>query len=88
MIVTSSDKKKINVKYQNYDLDICYEVILSEEDLEVKKKQIESLRQSIERRKKLLSNEGYVTKAPKELVEKERKTLKEEEEKLRMLELN
>ena len=47
MIVTSSDKKKINVKYQNYDLDICYEVILSEEDLEVKKKQIESLRQSI-----------------------------------------
>ena len=88
MIVTSSDKKKINVKYQNYDLDICYEVILSEEDLEVKKKQIESLRQSIERRKKLLSNEGYVTKAPKELVEKERKTLKEEEEKLKMLELN
>ena len=88
MIVTSSDKKKINVKYQNYDLDICYEVKLSEEDLEVKKKQIESLRQSIERRKKLLSNEGYVTKAPKELVEKERKTLKEEEEKLRMLELN
>ena len=88
MIVKSSDKKKINVKYQNYDLDICYEVILSEEDLEVKKKQIESLRQSIERRKKLLSNEGYVTKAPKELVEKERKTLKEEEEKLRMLELN
>ena len=88
MIVKSSDKKKINVKYQNYDLDICYEVILSEEDLEVKKKQIESLRQSIERRKKLLSNEGYVTKAPKELVEKERKTLKEEEEKLKMLELN
>ena len=88
MIVTSSDKKKINVKYQNYDLDICYEVILSEEDLEVKKKQIESLRQSIERRKKLLSNEGYVTKAPKELVEKERKTLKEEEEKLKILELN
>ena len=88
MIVTSSDKKKINVKYQNYDLDICYEVILSEEDLEVKKKQIESLRQSIERRKKLLSNDGYVTKAPKELVEKERKTLKEEEEKLKILELN
>ena len=88
MIVKSSDKKKINVKYQNYDLDICYEVILSEEDLEVKKKQIESLRQSIERRKKLLSNEGYVTKAPKELVEKERKTLKEEEEKLKMLELS
>ena len=88
MIVKSSDKKKINVKYQNYDLDICYEVILSEEDLEVKKKQIESLRQSIERRKKLLSNDGYVTKAPKELVEKERKTLKEEEEKLKILELN
>ena len=88
MIVESSDKKKINVKYQSYDLDICYEVILSEEDLEIKKKQLGSLKQSIERRKKLLTNEGYVTKAPKELVEKERKTLIEEEEKLKMLELN
>ena len=48
----------------------------------LKQKQIEALKQSIERRKKLLANENYVNKAPQALVEKERKTLAEEEEKL------
>ena len=82
MIVQESTKNKINVKYQDYDLDIYYEIVLSKEDLELKQKQIESLKQSIERRKKLLANVNYVNKAPQELVEKERKTLAEEEEKL------
>ena len=86
LIVKSSEKEKINVKYQDYDIDICYEVVLSEEDKKLKEKQIESLRQSIERRKKLLANEGYLNKAPKELIEKERKTLAEEEEKLKNME--
>ena len=48
-------------------------------------KQISELESSIERRKNLLSNENYVAKAPKELVEKERLTLKAEEEKLAKL---
>ena len=82
MIVNKSNKKKLNVKYQDYDLDICYEIVLSEEDMALKQKQIEALKQSIERRKKLLANENYVNKAPQALVEKERKTLAEEEEKL------
>ena len=82
MIVNESNKKKLNVKYQDYDLDICYEIVLSEEDMALKQKQIESLKQSIERRKKLLANVNYVNKAPQALVEKERKTLAEEEEKL------
>ena len=82
MIVNESNKNKLNVKYQDYDLDICYEIVLSEEDMALKQKQIESLKQSIERRKKLLANENYVNKAPQALVEKERKTLAEEEEKL------
>ena len=82
MIVNESNKKKLNIKYQDYDLDICYEIVLSEEDMALKQKQIESLKQSIERRKKLLANENYVNKAPQALVEKERKTLAEEEEKL------
>ena len=86
MIVQESTKNKINVKYQDYDLDIYYEVVLSKEDLELKQKQIESLKQSIERRKKLLANVNYVNKAPQELVEKERKTLAEEEEKLKSME--
>ena len=82
MIVNESNKKKLNIKYQDYDLYICYEIVLSEEDMALKQKQIESLKQSIERRKKLLANENYVNKAPQALVEKERKTLAEEEEKL------
>ena len=82
MIVNESNKKKLNIKYQDYDLDICYEIVLSEEDMALKQKQIEALKQSIERRKKLLANENYVNKAPQALVEKERKTLAEEEEKL------
>ena len=40
---------------------------------------------SIERRKKLLANENYVNKAPKKIVELDRKKLKEEEEKLKNL---
>ena len=86
MIVSKSNKKKLNVKYQDYDLDICYEIVLSEEDKKQREKQIEVLKQSIERRKKLLANENYVNKAPQELVEKERKTLAEEEEKLKSME--
>ncbi len=85
MLVSESSKKKLNVKYHDYDLDICYEIVLSEEDKALKQKQIESLKQCIERRKKLLANENYVNKAPQELVAKERKTLAEEEEKLKLL---
>ena len=40
MIVNESNKKKLNVKYQDYDLDICYEIVLSEEDMALKQKQI------------------------------------------------
>ena len=87
-IVNDSSKKKINIKYLDYDINLYYEIVLSEEDKMLKIKQIESLKQSIERRKKLLENENYVNKAPKELVQKERITLKEEEEKLKLMEEN
>ena len=86
--VKESTKKKINVKYLDYDINLYYEIVLSEEDRALKAKQLESLKQSIERRKKLLANSSYVNKAPKELVEKERMTLKEEEEKLKLMEEN
>ena len=86
--VKESTKKKINVKYLDYDINLYYEIVLSEEDKMLKVKQLESLKQSIERRKKLLANSSYVNKAPKELVEKERMTLKEEEEKLKLMEEN
>ncbi len=86
MLVENSSKQKINIKYQNYNLDICYENVLNDEDLALKQKQIESLKQSIARRKALLANENYVNKAPQNLVEKERRTLVEEEEKLKLME--
>ena len=49
-------------------------------------KEIENLKQSIEKRKKLLSNENYTNKAPKNVVDLDRQKLKEEEEKLKHLE--
>ena len=76
---------KYSVIYKNYNLDIYYEKEVTEEDMMLLNKQISELESSIERRKNLLSNENYVAKAPKELVEKERLTLKAEEEKLAKL---
>ena len=46
---------------------------------------IKELKESIERREKLLANENYVTKAPKNVVDMDRKKLKEEKEKLKVL---
>ena len=66
-------------------MDIYYEKEVSEDDILLKEKQIKSLVASIERRKALLSNENYLSKAPEQLVENERKTLQEEQMKLKML---
>ncbi len=73
------DINKYNVTNSKYDVDIYFEKEVTEQDLLLKQKQIDSLKSSIERRKKLLSNEGYINKAPKNLVESEKQKLKEEE---------
>ena len=83
---------KINIKqYQviNGDLSliIYYEKNETKEEKLIKEKQIISLKASISRREALLANENYVNKAPKELVDKERITLEQEKEKLRMMEV-
>ena len=88
--INLDENKKLNgtkysVIYKNYNLDIYYEKEVTDEDMMLLNKQISELESSIERRKNLLSNENYVAKAPKELVEKERLTLKAEEEKLAKL---
>ena len=44
------------------------------------------MKQSIERREKLLSNENYVNKAPQNIVELDRKKLEEEKDRLKLLE--
>ena len=84
-IIDNSDLTKYSVVYKNYNLDIYYEKEVTEEDIALKNKQITELENSILRRKKLLSNENYVNKAPKELVEKEKLTLEEEIQKLEVL---
>ena len=76
---------KYNVSNSLYNIDIFYEKQVTEEELKLKEKQIESLKQSIERRTKLLSNENYVSKAPKQLVETEKQKLEEEENALKQL---
>ena len=74
-----------NVKAGSYEATIYYEKVLTDEEKQAKEKQIKDLENSIARRKNLLSNENYVAKAPQALVEKERETLKKEEELLETL---
>ena len=56
-----------------------------EVDMELVNKEIETLKSNIERREKLLSNTGYVNKAPKNLVDSEREKLEIEKNKLEEL---
>ena len=79
------DIKSYNVKTSSYEATIFYEKEETEEEKELKEKQIQELKQSIERREKLLSNENYVSKAPQNIVEMDRKKLEEEKEKLKTL---
>ena len=64
---------------------IYFEKIESKADKVLKEGQIKLLKASIERREKLLSNENYVNKAPKNIVELDRKKLEEEKKKLEEL---
>ena len=64
---------------------IFFEKVESEEDKLLKENQIQALQMSIARREKLLSNENYVNKAPKNIVELDRQKLEEEKKKLEEL---
>ena len=80
-VARTEDEAKKTLTDLGFDVTVVYEEDTSKDDGVV-------LKQSIERRKKLLANVNYVNKAPQELVEKERKTLAEEEEKLENMFLN
>ena len=58
-------------------------VKLTGEEKEARENLITSLKSSIERREKLLSNENYVNKAPANIVEMDRQKLEEEKNKLK-----
>ena len=64
---------------------IFFEKMETEADKILKQGQIEVLKKSIERRKKLLSNENYVNKAPKNIVDMDKQKLEEEKKKLEEL---
>ena len=64
---------------------IFFEKIETSADKAFKEAQIKLLTDSINRREKLLANENYVSKAPKNIVELDRKKLEEEKIKLKEL---
>ena len=69
--------------YNNLKIDICYDNTKNlEVELDSLQKEKEKLILSIERRKKLLSNENYLKKAPSEIVMKEKNDLAKEESRL------
>lgn len=84
LIVSEPIEDYQSINYKSSLIDITYffknEVNKSEIEADIKK-----LKDSIERRKKLLSNENYVNKAPKNIVDLDREKLKEEEAKLKLL---
>ena len=78
--------KEYKVSYGKLEAIIYYEKEVTEEDILAKEKQIESLKASILKREKLLSNAGFVSKAPEQLVNGEKIKLEEEKKLLSTLE--
>lgn len=74
-----------NVSSNNIKATIYFEKIETEEEKQLKENTINQLKQSIERREKLLSNPNYVSKAPANIVEMDRIKLEEEKNKLKEL---
>ena len=75
----------LTVNYSSSFINITYYYKGQEVDTAKVQAEIESLKKSIERRKNLLANESYVNKAPKNIVDMDRKKLEEEVEKLNKL---
>ena len=87
-LVSESEKDGDGIEIGLYDFFVKYLFDTSkskEEEIASAKAEIERLKGSIERRKKLLSNENYVNKAPSAVVEKERADLAKEEEEIKRL---
>ena len=83
IVEKSSYNGKVVVSYKNYELVIYYDNS-SNQLLELEKlmKEKNELEKSIMRREKLLANENYVAKAPKEIVASEQEKLAIEKERL------
>ena len=85
-IVESNTLEGIEVKTTNYEIKYIFDTTGNKEkELENLLKEKERLENSITRRKKLLSNENYCSKAPESIVNKEREDLQKEEEQLELI---
>ena len=85
MVKKPLDMKAYKVFSNRVKATIFFEKIETEADKVLKQGQIEILKASISRREKLLSNENYVNKAPKNIVDMDRQKLEEEKKKLEEL---
>ena len=84
----SSDLKSVIIPFKDSCVYLYYDGSLNDaKELEADIKERDRLISSIERRRKLLSNEGYVNKAPEAIVNKEREDLSREEHELEILNL-
>ena len=84
--ISNSLEAGVKVEYNGLAITIIYDNsknIKEQEEKLIKEK--ETLEKSIERREKLLSNENYVNKAPREIVDKDREALAKEKELLNNL---
>ena len=81
-------KDLLTIELYNYKFDLYFDNSKNNEEEKKKAEEIAKLETSIERRKKLLSNENYVNKAPEAIVNKEREDLAKEEHKLEILKKN
>ena len=72
------------VEYNGLEIDIIFDNSKNiEEEKEKLLKEKENIEASIARREKLLANENYVSRAPKEIVDKDRENLQKEKELLK-----
>ena len=79
-------KDLLTIELYNYKFDLYFDNSKNNEEEKQKiEEEIIKLTASIERRKKLLSNENYVNKAPEAIVNKEREDLEKEIAKLEIL---
>ena len=85
-LIEKTDKHQVKIELDNLSLEIVYDNTKNKEE-ETQKLLLEKekLISSIERRKKLLSNENYVNKAPENIVDKEKEDLQKEEKQLELI---
>ena len=85
LINEALDITEYKVKFYDLTASIYYEKEITEEDILNKEKQIASLEASIKKREALLSDAGFVSKAPLNLVEEEKSKLESEKKLLESL---